>query len=56
MLYSLATIVNRHEEFKFSLNEAGQLGVFDEMIPSLYGFSSANRNFFNPMDAVYAGL
>ena len=45
MLYSLATIVNRHEEFKFSLNEAGQLGVFDEMIPSYTVFHQQTETF-----------
>ena len=34
MLYYLATIVNRHSEFRTAINQEGELGIYDEMIPS----------------------
>ena len=30
MLYYLTTIVNRHPEFRTAINQAGELGIYDE--------------------------
>lgn len=34
MLYYIAMIVNRHSEFRTAINQDGELGIYDEMIPS----------------------
>lgn len=45
MLYYLATIVNRHAEFRTAINETGEIGVYDEMIPSYTVFHKDTETF-----------
>ena len=45
MLYYLATIVNRHSEFRTAINQAGELGIYDEMIPSYTIFHEDTETF-----------
>ena len=47
MLYYLATIVNRHSEFRTTINQAGELGIYDEMIPSYTIFHEDTETFSN---------
>lgn len=43
----LATIVNRHSEFRTTINQAGELGIYDEMIPSYTIFHEDTETFSN---------
>lgn len=45
MLYYLATIVNRHAEFRTTINPEGELGIYDEMIPSYTIFHEDTETF-----------
>ena len=45
MLYYIATIVNRHSEFRTAINQAGELGIYDEMIPSYTVFHKDTETF-----------
>ena len=45
MLYYLATIVNRHSEFRTAIKQAGELGIYDEMIPSYTVFHEDTETF-----------
>ncbi len=45
MLYYLTTIVNRHSEFRASVNSNGELGIYDEMIPSYTIFHQDTETF-----------
>ena len=45
MLYYLATIVNRHSEFRTAINQAGELGIYDEMIPCYTIFHEDTETF-----------
>ena len=45
MLYYLATIVNRHSEFRTAFNQAGELGIYDEMLPSYTIFHEDTETF-----------
>lgn len=47
LLYGLATIVNRHEEFRTAMNENGQVGVFSEMMPFYTIFHKDSQTFSN---------
>lgn len=47
MLYYLATIVNRHSEFRTAINQAGELGIYDEMMPSYTIFHEDTETFSN---------
>lgn len=47
MLYYIAAIVNRHSEFRTAINQAGELGVYDEMIPSYTIFHEDTGTFSN---------
>lgn len=47
MLYLIATIVNRHEEFRTSIDEEGNVGVFDEMHPCYTVFHKEYETFSN---------
>ena len=47
MLYYLATIVNRHSEFRTAINQEGELGIYDEMIPSYTIFHEDTETFSN---------
>ena len=45
MLYYLTTIVNHHSEFRTAINQAGELGTYDEMIPSYTIFHEDTETF-----------
>ena len=47
MLYYITTVVNRHSEFRTACNEKGELGVYDEMIPSYTIFHKDTETFSN---------
>jgi chloramphenicol O-acetyltransferase type A len=47
MLYYIATIVNRHSEFRTAINEKGKLGVYSEMIPCYTVFHKDTETFSN---------
>lgn len=47
MLYALATVVNRHEEFRTALNEAGEPGIYDRMMPCYTVFHRDSETFSN---------
>lgn len=47
MLYYLTTVVNRHSEFRTAFNDKGELGVYDEMIPSYTVFNKDTETFTN---------
>ena len=47
MLYYITTIVNRHPEFRTTFNEKGELGVYNEMIPSYTIFHKDTETFSN---------
>ena len=38
MLYCLSTVVNRHQEFRMALDEAGEPGYYDVVHPPLHHF------------------
>lgn len=45
MLYYITTIVNRHSEFRTAINQSGELGIYDEMIPSYTIFHKNTETF-----------
>lgn len=47
ILYYIATVVNHHSEFRTAINPAGELGVYDEMIPSYTIFHKDTETFSN---------
>lgn len=47
MLYNLTTIVNRHREFRTAFNNKGELGIYNEMIPSYTIFHKDTETFSN---------
>ena len=47
MLYAISTLVNRHSEFRTSLNENGEVGVFSEMLPCYTIFHKDSETFSN---------
>ena len=47
MLYYIATVVNRHEEFRTAINAEGELGVYDEMLPCYTVFNKDTETFSN---------
>ena len=47
ILYYLTTIVNHHSEFRTAINQAGELGTYDEMIPSYTIFHEDTETFSN---------
>lgn len=47
MLYCIATIVNRHPEFRTAFNDKGELGIYSEMIPSYTVFHKDTETFSN---------
>ena len=53
MLYYLTTIVNRHSEFRTAINQEGELGIYDEMIPSYTIFHEGHRDIFQPLDTIH---
>ena len=47
MLYSLTTIVNRHDEFRTAFDDKGRLGVYDRMVPCYTIFHKDSQTFSN---------
>lgn len=47
LLYFLTQIINRHREFRFSFDDKGRLGYFDELLPSYTVFNSETETFTN---------
>lgn len=47
MLYCITTIVNRHEEFRTSLNSNNELGIFEQMLPCYTIFDEQTEMFSN---------
>lgn len=47
MLYYITTIVNRHSEFRTAINQAGELGVYEEMMPNYTIFHKDIETFSN---------
>lgn len=47
MLYALASIVNRHEEFRTSFDKDGNIGIFDVMFPCYTVFHKESETFSN---------
>ena len=45
MLYYLATVINRHAEFRTAINEDGELGIYSEMIPCYTVFHKDTETF-----------
>lgn len=47
MLYDLSTVVNRHQEFRMALNEAGEPGYYDVVHPCYTIFHKETETFSN---------
>ena len=47
MLYYLTSIVNRHPEFRTTINENGELGIYSEMVPCYTIFHKDTETFSN---------
>ena len=47
MLFYLATIVNRHSEYRTSFNENNELGIYSEIIPCYTLFHNDTETFSN---------
>lgn len=47
MLYALSTAVNRHQEFRMALNEAGESGFYDQVHPCYTVFHRDTETFSN---------
>ena len=47
MLYTIATVVNRHKEFRTTYNAQGEPGVYDEMHPCYTVFHKDSETFSN---------
>lgn len=47
MLYLLARVVNKHEEFRMAVGGNGKLGVFDKLNPSYTVFHKKTETFSN---------
>ena len=45
MLYAITKIVNRHEEFRMGLDEKGEPGFYDEMLPAYTVFHEDAETF-----------
>ena len=45
MLYYLATVVNRHCEFRTAINDDGELGIYSQMSPSYTVFHEDTETF-----------
>lgn len=45
MLYCLTTVVNQHPEFRTAMKRNGELGIYDEMIPSYTIFHKDTETF-----------
>lgn len=47
IIHLLATVVNRHEEFRTAIDQAGNLGIFDLVSPSYTLFQKESETFTN---------
>ncbi len=47
MLHLIATLVNRHEEFRTAINARGELGIYDSMLPCYTVFHKETQTFSN---------
>ena len=47
MLYLIACVVNRHEEFRTALDENGEVGVYDYLSPCYTVFHKESETFSN---------
>lgn len=47
MLYYLTTIMNRHPEFRTAINQSGELGIYNEMVPCYTVFHKDTETFSN---------
>ena len=47
MLFYLSTVVNRHEEFRMALDEAGEPGFYDQVHPCYTVFHKETETFSN---------
>ena len=47
MLYLLTKVVNRHAEFRTSINEIGEIGIYDSMLPCYTVFNKERETFSN---------
>ena len=47
LLYAIATIVNRHEEFRTAFDGEGRLGIYDRMLPCYTIFHKDSQTFSN---------
>lgn len=47
LLYAIASVVNRHEEFRAAIDGQGQLGVFSELYPCYTVFHPQTETFSN---------
>ena len=47
LLYYIATVVNRHPEFRTSFNEKNELGIYSEMMPCYTVFHKETETFSN---------
>ena len=47
LIYLLAWLVNAHREFRLALSEEGEVGYFDEMVPSYTVFHPDSETFSN---------
>ena len=45
MLYALATVINRHEEFRMAFSEDGTLGFYDRLHPCYTVFHRETETF-----------
>ena len=45
MLYAIMKAVNQNKEFRMSFNEQGELGYWDEVVPSYTLFHEENKTF-----------
>lgn len=47
MLYILASVVNRHDEFRTAFNDKGELGIYDSLLPCYTIFHKDSETFSN---------
>ncbi len=45
MLYCITTLLNRHAEFRYSIDDDGVIGIYDEMIPCYTVFHKDDNTF-----------
>ena len=47
LIYVLTKVVNNHEEFRTAINDKGELGVWDTLLPCYTVFHEENETFSN---------